>query len=336
VTQASQERLFGVMSAFEHPVTVWIVSGIAVGLVITPAIIWALGAMGRITPDHRRQLWLRYAAWLALVPAMAAPVLLGAGATIVAVCVLSLLCYREFARATGLFRETLASLIVVTGMLCLTFAALDHWYAFFVAISPLVIVALLAAPIVQDRPKGYIQRVGLGALSFMLFGSCLGHLAFLANDALYRPMLLMILLTVELNDIFAYITGKAIGGPRLLANTSPNKTMAGSVGAIVLTTPLVAFLGHFVFEGSPLDAPLHLIALGLIVAVGGQLGDLVLSSVKRDIGIKDLGVAIPGHGGFLDRFDSLLLVAPAVFHYVAWVRGIGLDQPVRVFTGGGG
>ena len=60
----------------------------------------------------------------------------------------------------------------------------------------------------------------------------------------------------------------------------------------------------------------------------------MLSSVKRDLQIKDLGVSIPGHGGLLDRFDSLILVAPAVFHYVGYYEGFGLDQPTRIFSAG--
>jgi phosphatidate cytidylyltransferase len=59
----------------------------------------------------------------------------------------------------------------------------------------------------------------------------------------------------------------------------------------------------------------------------------MLSSIKRDLGIKDIGAAIPGHGGILDRSNSLLLVAPTVFHYVGYFRGFGLDQPVRIMTG---
>ena len=65
----------------------------------------------------------------------------------------------------------------------------------------------------------------------------------------------------------------------------------------------------------------------------GQLGELVLGSIKRDIGIKDMGAVLPGHGGILDRFNSLLLVSPAVFHLVKYLVGIGEGQPVRVFTG---
>jgi len=68
--------------------------------------------------------------------------------------------------------------------------------------------------------------------------------------------------------------------------------------------------------------------------VAGQFGDLMVSSIKRDIGIKDMGASIPGHGGLLDRFDSMLLVAPAVFYYIGFFRGFGLDQPTQILTSG--
>jgi phosphatidate cytidylyltransferase len=145
----------------------------------------------------------------------------------------------------------------------------------------------------------------------------------------------LIILAVELNDVFAYISGKLFGHRKLAPHTSPGKTVGGALGALILTTTLVAALGQFVFAGSPIDVPVRLITLGVLVSVAGQLGDLMVSSIKRDIGVKDMGVAIPGHGGFLDRFDSLLLVAPAVFHYVGYFRGFGLDQPIRIFSGGG-
>ena len=104
--------------------------------------------------------------------------------------------------------------------------------------------------------------------------------------------------------------------------------------ALVLTTALVAWLAHLIFSGTRLDQPLELMGLGIIVSVVGQLGDLMLSSIKRDIGVKDTGVTLPGHGGLLDRFDSILLVAPAAFHYIGLFVGIGLDQPVRIITAG--
>ena len=83
-----------------------------------------------------------------------------------------------------------------------------------------------------------------------------------------------------------------------------------------------------------MNDPLKLLTLGVIVSVADQLGDLTLSSIKRDLGIKDWAVTFPGHGGLLDRFNSLLFAAPAVFHYVGYLQGIGLNQAPRIITGG--
>src|SRR6202011_1418861 len=97
------------------------------------------------------------------------------------------------------------------------------------------------------------QRVAMGSLGFLLFGYSLGYVSYIANDENYRPILILILLGVEINDVFAFCVGKTIGGPKLLPRTSPGKTVAGSVGALVLTTALVAGLGHLVFFGTAVD-----------------------------------------------------------------------------------
>ena len=184
----------------------------------------------------------------------------------------------------------------------------------------------------QDRPQGYIQRVGLAIFGYMLFGAGLAHLGYMANDLNYRPIVLMLLTTVAINDVFAFTFGKLLGGPKMLPATSPNKTISGAVGALVCTTLVVAGISSSIFRGTALGDPVHLLGLGLIVSIAGQAGDLMLSSIKRDLGIKDMGVVIPGHGGWLDRFNSLLLVAPAAFHYVGYYVGFGLEQPARLFT----
>jgi phosphatidate cytidylyltransferase len=330
------DHLFNLSGALEHPVSLAIVLATLGVLIAAPLPIRVLAWSGRINTGLRDELRRRHWSWLFLAPAMIVPIMLGPAATMFAVGILSILCYREFARATGLFRETRVSAMVVIGIIAVTFAAFDHWYGLFVALFPLTVILIAAVAVLEDRPKGYIQRVGLGIFGFMFFGVCLGHLAYFANDRDFRPILLMLLLTVQLNDVFAYCAGKTFGGSsgrKLAPNTSPNKTLAGSLGSILLTTPLVAILAHFIFSGTSIDRPLVLIGFGLIIAVGGQLGDLMLSSIKRDIGIKDLGAAIPGHGGFLDRFDSLILVAPAAFHFVGYFKGVGIDMPTRIMTG---
>jgi phosphatidate cytidylyltransferase len=210
---------------------------------------------------------------------------------------------------------------------------LDDWYRLFVALFPLTVALIATGGLIPDQPKGYIQRVGLGVLGFALFGSALGHLGYMANDWNYRPILLLIIFAVELNDIFAYICGHLFGHRKFVPNTSPNKTVGGALGAIALTTPLFALGAHFVWFGTALDLPVRLVGLGIIVSVVGQFGDLMLSSIKRDLGIKDTAKLIPGHGGILDRFDSLILVAPAVFHYVNYFVGFAVGQPQQIFSG---
>src|SRR5881275_1930202 len=327
------QRLFGFRHAFDDPVTVVLTFAVAVLLLLAPLLIFITTRAANSTADKRKELWDRYRSWIWLVLLILIPILAGAFWTIVAVATLSFLCYREYARITGLFRERTISLIVVIGIPLLTFSVLDNWYRLFVALFPLTVALIAIGGLIPDQPKGYIQRVGLGVLGFALFGSALGNLGNMANDWSYRPILLLIIFAVELNDIFAYICGNLFGRRKFVPNTSPNKTVGGSLGALMLTTPLVAVIAHFIWFNTALDTPVRLLGLGIIVSVVGQFGDLMLSSIKRDLGLKDTSKLIPGHGGILDRFDSLILVAPAVFHYVNYVVGFAVGQQQQIFTG---
>src|SRR5581483_1850286 len=94
----------------------------------------------------------------------------------------------------------------------------------------------------------------------------------------------------------------------------------------------VAAAGGVVFAGTPLQQPGNLVVFGVLIAVAAQLGDLMLAAVKRDAGVVRLDVVIPGHGGLLDRFDSLILVSPVAFHVVNYAAGVGAGQPVCVFS----
>jgi phosphatidate cytidylyltransferase len=334
MNNATWQRLFGFRHAFDDPVTVVLTLAVAALLLSAPLLIFITTRATKSTADKRKELWDRYRSWICLVLLILIPILAGAFWTILAVATLSFLCYREYARITGLFRERTISLIVVIGILFLTFAELDNWYRLFVALFPLTVALIAIGGLIADQPKGYIQRVGLGVLGFALFGSALGNLGYMANDWNYRPILLLILCSVELNDIFAYICGHLFGHRKFVPNTSPNKTVGGALGALVLTTPLVAVIAHFIWRDTALDSAIRLIGLGIIISVVGQFGDLMLSSIKRDLGLKDTAKLIPGHGGLLDRFDSLILVAPAVFHYVNYFVGFAAGQPERIFTGG--
>ncbi|MSP83715.1 MAG: phosphatidate cytidylyltransferase [Alphaproteobacteria bacterium] len=324
------DRFWGWGAAFAEPATIWIVGGVVAVLACAPIAILLVGA----EPALRTEMWRRWRSWVVIAGVLLLPILGGAGWTILGFALLGIACYREYARATGLFRERLTSACVAVGILATGFAGLDAWYGFFLALPGLGLALIAGLTILEDRPAGYIQRVGLGVFGFLLFGTALGHLGYLANDPGYRPILLLLLVAVGLNDVFAFVVGKAAGRAKLLPATSPNKTIAGALGALLLTTLLVVGLGGPVFAGTGMEPLGARIALGVLVGVLGQAGDLMLSSVKRDLGIKDTGVLIPGHGGLLDRCNSLLLVAPAAFHLIRVMGGLTFGGGARLITGG--
>ncbi|HKQ46887.1 MAG TPA: phosphatidate cytidylyltransferase [Phycisphaerae bacterium] len=329
----SRRGFFEVHGVIDDAFVLYSVITIGAMLGLTPLFIVALGKSGSVGPPLVKELWTRYFSWLILAPLMIGPVLLGAPYAIMAVGVLSLLCYREYARATGLFRERLMSSMAVLGIVGVALSSLDNWYGLFTSLAPLIVGLIAAVAILADRPSGYIQRVGLSVLGFMLFGMCLAHFGFLGNHLRFRPMMIWLLFCVQMNDVFAYICGKSFGRRKLAPHTSPNKTIGGAAGALALTTILAAGLARIVFYDTVLAEWRHVIFMGITISLMGQIGDLLLSSVKRDVGIKDMGAAFPGHGGVLDRFNSLLLVSPAIFHYLKYYLDEGWNEQVRVFSG---
>ena len=147
----SRERLFGFQHAFDQPIVLVLVATVAGVLVVAAAAIGLLVALRLVNDRLRRELIQRYVSWLIIIPCVVGPILLGAAWTMLLVAVLSLLCYREFARATGFFREKLMSLMVVVGILAVNFAIIDHWYGFFVALAPLTIIIMAAVAIQIGR-----------------------------------------------------------------------------------------------------------------------------------------------------------------------------------------
>lgn len=329
------ERLFNWQDAFDFQPTRYIVLTLLALLTVTPVVYLILDGLGRLSSEKRKELWLRWGSWVGITSVLIGPILLGPLATMLGVMLLSLFCFREYARATGLFRERLLSVAVVVSIFFLTFTIIDNWYFLFLALVPLSTVVIATAGIVADRPKGYIQRVALAVFGYIFFGVSFGHLGYIANEPNYRAILLMILVTVSLNDVFAYIAGHAFGKRKLIPNTSPNKTLEGAIGSIIGSCCLVFVIGRAVFESTALDNPLILLLMGLIISTVGMLGDLLISSIKRDLGLKDIGTTIPGHGGLLDRFDSLILVAPCIYHLVNYYLDIGESIPARILSGGG-
>lgn len=132
-----------------------------------------------------------------------------------------------------------------------------------------------------------------------------------------------IVFSIWINDTMAYITG-SLFGKTPLSKISPKKTWEGTIGGVVLAVLVVSLLGRFLPAARSITMQ-QWICIALISAVTGTLGDLFESKLKRMANVKDSGNILPGHGGFLDRFDSLLFAAPSVWLYL-WLTGTGSLQ----------
>jgi len=297
---------------------------LALGLLVLAGAVLAILRWGLSkNVDHA---WRSYCGWLLMLPPAFAALFLGRAAVIVFFTTVAIFAMKEFARATGLYRDWWMTGCVYLGIIGVGTAALVYdptlhtpgWYGLFMAWPVYVIAAILLVPILRNRSQGQLQLLALAILGFIYFGWMFGHLTFLADAREAYSYLLYLLFAVELNDVAAFICGRLFGRHQLRSEISPKKTWEGSLGALVVSL-LLPWAVWFTF---PQFRPGELILAGLIVGIGGQLGDLTVSVIKRDVGIKDMGVVIPGHGGVLDRIDSLIYVAPLFFHMVRWFHDL--------------
>ena len=135
------------------------------------------------------------------------------------------------------------------------------------------------------------------------------------HDLFSPKFVLLVFVLLWTNDTFAYLTGRLLGKHKLFERISPGKTIEGSIGGLVFTMVGVVVFSHYASWLSMIEA----VGMGLIAVVFGTLGDLCESMLKRQAGVKDSGKLIPGHGGILDRFDSVLFAIPFVFVYLLLV-----------------
>ena len=147
--------------------------------------------------------------------------------------------------------------------------------------------------------------MGILYVPFLMF-----HITYLDNT----KYIWLIFITAWGTDTFAYIFGNLFGKNKLCPNLSPNKTIEGSLGGIGGSL-LLTIIFSIYFKLNPMW---KMILLSIIASIIAQLGDLTASKIKRITGIKDYGYIMPGHGGILDRFDSILFTAPVVYYYVKY------------------
>jgi phosphatidate cytidylyltransferase len=273
------------------------------------------------------KIWTIWRSWVVMAPLALVVVGLGRGATVVGVTLLAIFAFKEFARATGLYRDFPMIVAVYVAIVVAGVAAWcpdrdpggthPGWLDLFETLPVYAMVLIVLVPILRNRTQGQLQSVALATLGFLLVGWMFAHLGFLANSAHPYGYIAFIVFGVEICDIAAYTFGTLLGRRPLRSAISPKKTWGGALGALGVAMALPWVLG-FSFPPA-LDWHAKVLA-GLIVGLAGPLGDLSISLIKRDLGVKDMGAAIPGHGGILDRIDSLIFVAPLFLRLVQSVE----------------
>jgi phosphatidate cytidylyltransferase len=294
-------------------------TSLVIGGIILSVIRWRL-------KKKIESIWRTYCSWLIMAPIALLVVFAGRVPTIVGVTLLAIFAFKEFARASGLYRDWWMTGAVYSGIVTVGVASLmpnpcgpgTGWYGFFVGVLVFAVALILLIPILRNRARGELQRMSLAIVGFVYIGWMFGHLGFLANAINAYGFICYIVFATELSDVAAFTFGRLFGRHPLRSEISPDKTWEGALGALAVSL-LLPWLFRFSF---PFLGARQLILTGLIVGIGGQLGDLSISVIKRDIGTKDMGVAIPGHGGILDRIDSLIYVAPLFMHMAGYYYGL--------------
>ena len=251
-------------------------------------------------------IWSNYLSWLVMGPLTALVIFAGRVPFICGVAAIAILAFREFAQVSRLTRDWWTVSVTYAGIIALGLYSLGAFRHGTFSILLVGFALIVLGPILRNEPHDAVRRMSLGMIGFLYLVWMFGHLGFLANSLNAYGYICYLLLATELNDVAAFTFGKLFGRHLLRSAISPRKTWEGALGALAFSLVL-PWLLRFSF---PSFGTRQLLLVGLVIGVGGQLGDLSLSVIKRDLGAKDMGASIPGHGGILDRIDSLIFTAP--------------------------
>ena len=266
----------------------------------------------------------RTCAWWAIVGLFGAALVLGRGATLVLLALVSFLALKEFftlAPTRQADRRALFWAYLAIPLQYYWVAA--GWYGMFIVFIPVYLFLFIPLRMVLiGETRDFLRSAGTLHWGVMVTVFGLSHAAYLlALPGNVAPagdigLLLYLVVLTELNDVAQYLWGKGIGGRRVVPLVSPGKTWGGLLGGVATTMALAWAAGPYL---TPLTG-YQALAAGALIGVFGFAGDITVSAVKRDLGLKDTGTLLPGHGGILDRVDSLTFTAPLFFHFLRYLH----------------
>ncbi len=272
---------------------------------------------GRTTIDN---LNARIRAWWKMCAIFAVSLMVGRTGSLVLFGLISFLAMREYMTLVptrrGDHRTLFWSFFVIMPLqYCLIGI---EWYGFFAIMIPVFAFIFIPTSIaIAGDTSNFLERVAKIQFGIMVCAYCLSHApallilqisGFTGHNA---RLLLYLVIVDQMSDVLQYVWGKLIGKHKIAWRVSPNKTWEGFIGGVASATAL----GTSLWWATPFTA-LQSAGMSFTICILGFAGGLVMSAIKRDIGIKDFGVVIEGHGGILDRIDSLCFAAPIFFHLV--------------------
>jgi phosphatidate cytidylyltransferase len=213
----------------------------------------------------------------------------------------------EFYRMTRSYRPLAAAGFVSMVLIC--WAAWFKTPVYVLAAVPVALFLVAILGMIAGPKPGVTVRMAITFLGLLYLGLGISHMLLLRRLPHGSGLLLTVVFGTWAGDTLAYFTGRFFGSRPMAPNLSPKKTWEGLAGGTLGTVLMVVFLGLYNSLG-----PVKSLALGVVIAVVGPLGDLFESLLKRDVGVKDAGRFMPGHGGVLDRFDALLFATVASYY----------------------
>lgn len=272
------------------------------------------------TQASRENLVARVNAWWAMVAILAIAFLTGPTMTLILFALASFFALREFVTLTP-SREgdrlplSLAFFLIIPAQFVLIGLQRYGMFAIFIPVYAFLLLPSIAA--LRSDIEDFLSRTAKQQWGLMITVYCLSHapallmLGLPGGKGASALLLFYLLLVVQMSDVMQYVFGKLFGRTKIAPVVSPSKTVEGFVGGGLAATAIGAAM-WWITPFTPLESA----AMSAVIVLMGFLGGLTLSAVKRSLGAKDWGVMIEGHGGILDRTDSICFAAPVFFHVV--------------------
>lgn len=303
-------------------------------LVLYAFVLFTLGGIAfaqKVFKKDLSNLWIRMKSFTVIILLFTIAFLFNKIVAFIFLALISYLCLKEFLSLIPTRKTDRRVLLWVYLTIPIQFYIIYiNWVTLFYLFIPLYMFILLSTRMVMtSNTQGFLKNLAVLHYGLMTTVYSIGYLGVLAIVPFAKNpiggscgLLFYILVFTVANDFMQMFAGKSFGKHKIIPKVSPNKTWEGFIGGVCGATILSAIMG-------PMLTPMTLgqsIFAGAVLSIFGFFGDVTMSAIKRDLGVKDTSSLIPGHGGILDRLDSLIFTAPLFFHYIAYIYHIVITR----------